>query len=149
MIWAYFILIQLVSLAATLIGYVVLLPLCLCQAWTAPNATSTKPLPAEGRFYVDAWAFGPLNRVYGNPEDGVSGKQAYIWGSGPQAGQLIPYMADSAAWWRAYCWNARNSADALKYLFKRQGGPLVTFTLFGRQYRAGWNANGLPTLEAV
>jgi hypothetical protein len=138
MAWLYFAVIQLVTLLATVAGWLVLLPFCLLQAWTAPSARSINP-STPGRL-VDSWRWQPLNAVYGNPEDGVSGQQAAVWNS---TGQLVPYMPTAPACWRAYCWSAwRNSADQLKYCFAWRGNtpaPFVTGTwLAGRTYRAGW-----------
>lgn len=144
--WLCYLLVQLVTLCATLLGYVLLIPFCLAQAW------QTSPVPSIGqkawitRGPIDRWSFGPLNAVYGNPEDGVSGQTALVWGSGTDAGKLVPYMPGANAAWRAYCWSAlRNSADQLKYVFQWRGSkpaPYVegSFKLFGRTitYAFGW-----------
>ena len=141
--WAYFVLGQLCSIAAALVGYVILLPFCLAQAW------ETSPVPSIGqkawltRGPVDRWRWGPLNAVYGNPEDGVSGQAALVWGSGPDAGKLVAYWPGAPAWLRAYAWSAwRNSADQLKYAFRWTGptgcAPFKQVRLFGRTLSFGW-----------
>lgn len=133
--WAWFALVQLVSLLATVIGWFVLIPFCLAQAWT-----SEKP---------DQWNWKPLNSVYGNPEDGVSGKDALIWNTGGTA--KVPYQPTAWAPWRAYCWSAwRNSADSLKFVFAWANGPLKQwqFSAFGREIsiKAGWEKQTTSTV---
>jgi len=127
--WAWFVVVQLIALLVTVLGWVLLIPFCLAQAWTAE----------------DRWSWGPLNYVYGNPEDGVSGRKALIWTSSGQ----VPYLPNTWAPWRAYLWSGwRNSADNLKYVFAWKGGPFIRRE-FGKYYvQLGWNDSGYPVLSA-
>lgn len=143
MIWLKFIAIQLVMLLATVVGWFLLIPFCLARAWVGPST---------GQFgrAVDAWSWHPLQLMYGNPEDGVSGLQALVWNKEGLA--RVPYMPNAWAPWRAYCWSAwRNSADNLKYVFAAPpGAPLLTFQLFGRTAKIGWqaeNGHNVPVLS--
>jgi hypothetical protein len=137
--WCWFVIVQLISLVAYLAGLVVLLPFCLAHAWTV-DQHSIK----DGQRPIDRWSFAPLNYVYGNPEDGVSGEHALIWDS---AGHLVPYMPGAPAWWRAYCWSAlRNSAGGLKHVFAWEGGPYVTGKKQGGHGMVYWNQENLRLL---
>lgn len=140
--WSWFALVQLVSLIATISGWLILIPFCLAQAWTA-DAHSIK----DATRVIDRWSWKPLNKIYGNPEDGVSGQQALVWISGVNS----PYMPTARASWRAYCWSAwRNSADNLKYVFAWKDGPLKKFTLFGKTHNVGWkmeNGFNVPVIS--
>lgn len=130
MIWLKFAAIQLVMLAATVLGWLVLLPFCWAHAW--------KLGPFRPQRVTDVWSWAPLNWIYGNPEDGVSGMLARVWDADGKEQEYMP-SSKVPAWWRAYCWSAwRNSCDNLKYVFADPKGPLVTFTLFGRQGKIGW-----------
>lgn len=130
MIWLKFVGIQLVMLLATVVGWFLLLPFCVAHAW--------KLGPVKVGRVLDVWSWGPLNRVYGNPEDGVSGMFALIRLDANTQGEYMP-SANVPAWWRAYCWSAlRNSCDNLKYVFAIPGAPLVKFQLFGRTAKIGW-----------
>lgn len=155
--WSYFAGIQLIMLLATVLGWFLLVPFCLAQAWK-PGYLSAF---TEDK-HIDAWSFEPLNYIYGNPEDGVSGQQALIWTS---EGRQVPYMPlpdfltrftdipirRFLVWiypaWRAYCWSAwRNSADNLKYVFAWKDGP---FTAIG-PVKLGWkmeNGYNVPVLS--
>ena len=139
--WSWFAVVQLITLAATALGWVLLIPFCFAHAWTDCPSTLT-----PGRT-IDCWTWAPLNYVYGNPEDGVSGQHALLWNNTGMA--KVPYMPDANPIWRAYCWSAwRNSADSLKYVFAWQNGPFYscTYTAFGKQhkFRAGWqHENGI------
>lgn len=154
--WAWFAVVQLVSIAATVLGWAVLIPFCLLQAWTAPVCLSNKPWPSgmpdlgPARVLIDRWRFKPLNWIYGNPEDGVSGRQAYIWAT-PSAPAL--YMPGAWAPWRAYLWSAwRNSADNLKYVFAWKEGPYWAVQIGGRWLQAGWhlqNGVNVPVLGVI
>jgi hypothetical protein len=138
--WLIFVCAQLVMLAAQLVGLVLLIPFCLAQDWTLDQHSVKDGRP------VDRWTFGPLNYVYGNPEDGVSGQTALIWDN---AGHLVPYMPGAWAPWRAYCWSAwRNSSDNLKYVFHWEGGPFINWTNGKWYIHAGWDSRGLPGLSA-
>lgn len=133
--WVWWGIVQLIMLAATLLGFVLLVPFCLLQFWIVEDRSikdDTRP--------IDVWKWTWLNRVYGNPEDGVSGQTALIWGSGAQAGQLVHYMPNAWAPWRAYCWSAwRNSCDALKYRFAWKNGPRAQI---GNRKIGWWTENG-------
>jgi len=133
--WAYFFLIQLVSLVAMVIGWIVLIPFCLVQAWTS-DAVSIK----DGR-QIDRWSWRPLNAIFGNPEDGVSGQTALIWVNGVPS----TYLPNAWAPWRAYCWSGwRNSCDGLKYAFALESGPYVELAVFGHILKLGWQReNGI------
>lgn len=101
---------------AELAGFIVLLPACLCKAWTTPNFLSIKPLAYEQRYYIDKWRWNWLNAWYANTEDGVSGQQAWIY---DDKGHLIPYASTYPSWtpkWViAYGWSAwRNGANNIK-----------------------------------
>lgn len=140
MIWLKFIGIQLVMLLATIVGWVLLLPFCVFKRWTTTQwldgffiySTSLKD-----KRTIDHWNSILMNAVYGNPEDGVSGQYALIWNAGGTA--LGPYAPTRWVWLNAYLWSAwRNSCDNLKYVFHDPDGPLVTFKLFGRTMKFGW-----------
>lgn len=112
--WIYFAISQIVSGIFTLLGFVILLPFCITNAWE-PSPT---PSINDGRI-IDEWTWKPLNYIYGNPEDGVSGQKALIWTSGTTRGEYLP---KASAWWRAYSWSAlRNSTGGLKYIFQWRG----------------------------
>ena len=129
--WCWFTVVQLVSALATLLGWVLLIPFCLAQSWGECGRVSIKDKRA-----IDCWNWIPLNQVYGNPEDGVSGQDAVLIGGGR-------YMPGAWAPWRAYCWSAwRNSANSLKYVFAWNAGPYKSgrLTVFGKtiSYGLGW-----------
>lgn len=106
--WIRFWLGQLAQLIATVIGWFLLIPFCLAQAWSI-NARSIK----DGR-PIDTWKFSWLNAIYGNPEDGVSGGTAVIW----RNGMPVPYRPNLWSPLRALLWSGfRNSCDNLKYVF--------------------------------
>lgn len=138
--WPWFALVQIISLVAMIVGWVVLIPFCLLQAWTP---AAQKSIKGDGRS-IDAWRWKLLGYVCNNPEDGVSGQTALVQGN-------QPYMPNAWAPWRAYCWSAwRNSADNLKYVFAWEAGPLKEFTLFGRTHKIGWqreNGFKVPVLS--
>jgi hypothetical protein len=93
---------------AVFVGYLVIPFFCLARAW-GPTFSSAGPYPAHA---IDCWSWAPLNKVYGNPEDGVSGIYAMIWE--PGAGARSLYMPGRNPIWRACCWNYRNMANQLK-----------------------------------
>lgn len=102
---------------AEISGFFVLLPACMLNAWTPPTYPSIKPVAMGGhpRPVVDVWKWQWLNYWYANPEDGVSGQQAWIFGPN---GTPIPYTqsfpAGTPKWVIAYCWSAwRNGANNL------------------------------------
>lgn len=135
--WLWFVVVQLVMLLATVVGWFLLIPFCLARAWTLTYIYNLDHV-------VDTWDCGLVDRVYGNPEDGVSGQQALIW---TPAGTQVPYMPNAWAPWRAYCWSAwRNSADNLKYVFAWSNGPFVQWGKF----KMGWqmeNGHKVPVLS--
>ena len=143
MAWIWFAIVQLISLAAMAIGWVLLIPLCVAQAWEMSPAPSIK----DGVRRIDRWKWRWVGLVFDNLEDGVSGAQALVWVDGQQ----VPYMPNAWPPWRAYCWSAwRNSADALKYLFAWDAGPFKEWTLFGRPQHVGWqveNGYRVPVLS--
>lgn len=156
MIWLKFAYIQLVQLCCTVLGWLILLPFCVAQAWESNHDSGLTywgtPLhfgvhSIKDQRPIDQWSWALLNAIYGNPEDGVSGQQALVW---TPTGQ-VPYMPNAPAWWRAYCWSAfRNSCDNLKYVFADPKGPLITFKLFGRTCKVGWqleNGYNVPVLS--
>lgn len=101
--------------ACSLFGVLVLFPLglllvglaSLFKAWTFPYAKSIKPLP--NRQLIDGWTL-PINLIFGNPEDGVSGVDAY----GPSwTGSYNP----TGSRWGAFVWSGlRNWAAGYNYL---------------------------------
>lgn len=135
MVWLRFAAVQLVMLLATILGWIVLVPFALARAWE----------PCPSRFdpsrVIDRWKWKPLNAVYGNPEDGVSGMKALVWTNGVQG----PYMPGAWPAWRAYLWSAwRNSADNLKYVFACSSCPIKQGTILGKPYKLGWQfENGI------
>lgn len=160
MIWLRFVGVQLLMLFATIVGWLLLIPFCLLQFWEYEPQGSIKDERT-----IDVWKWVWLNKVYGNPEDGVSGQQAIVYTTGV-AGPYMPLpdwltrftdipIRRFLAWiypaWRAYLWSAwRNSADNLKYVFADADGPLVTFQLFGRTAKIGWqleNGYKVPVLS--
>lgn len=143
MIWLKYAAIQGVQLLAAILGVFILLPFCVAKAWNSNGVCLYyKGIPIvfpvrsiKDSREIDQWSWAPLDFVYENPEDGVSGQHALVWTNGV----LGPYMPNAPAWWRAYCWSAfRNSCDNLKYVFADPKGPLVTFQLFGRPCKVGW-----------
>lgn len=109
---------------AVALGFFVLAVVSAAGAWTAPTVPSVKPYPRglgtdpPYRPLVDAWSWSLLNKWYGNPEDGVSAQQAWIW-SKDVPPQLITYASTFPTWTPkgviAYCWSAwRNNANQLK-----------------------------------
>jgi len=137
--WSWFVVVELIMLAAEILGWVILVPFCLRRDWLLDAKSINDARP------VDRWRWAPLNWVYGNPEDGVSGSTALVWS--PAGAGLVPYMPDAPAWWRAYCWSAwRNSTDNLKYVFSWGRGPYLKT----RWFQAGWkleNGRNVPVLS--
>lgn len=126
-----------------LFGFFVLMPLgwvvvgaaCILKAWKFPYANSIKPL--TGRKQIDGWAW-PINAVYGNPEDGVSGVDAY----GPS---WIDSYNPMGSRWRAFRWSGlRNWAAGFNYLtWPWKGAPpllIKQYSVLGspRQLKIGW-----------
>lgn len=128
--WVWFAVIQVISLIAAVVGWVLLVPFCLARAWEV-CASALEPTRT-----IDRWRWKPLNSVYGNPEDGVSGKGALVWN---ESGTRVTYMPDAWDPLRAYLWSAwRNSANNLKYVFAWAKGPLAKFVICGIYIKAGW-----------
>ncbi len=105
---------------APLLGLVILIRPCLKQEWQ--ECQSTANLFGRAPRTIDCWKNPWIQSIYGNPEDGVSGKYALVWYTPPGgvwgSQYLVPYKAPFTQWapWRAYCWSAwRNTADQLKY----------------------------------
>ena len=108
------------------LGFPLLLVACLCGAITAPTYLSIKPWPSgtpnDGPYRptVDEWSWKWLNYWYANSEDGVSGRQAWIWQQAPAAmfPTLVPYASTFPSWVPykviAYFWNCRNNANNVK-----------------------------------
>lgn len=106
---------------AEVLGFFLLLPACIANAWTEPTYPSIKPLVLAGygntiRTHVDEWKWKWLNKWYANIEDGVSGQRAWIY---DDKGRLIPYASTYPSWtpkWViAYGWSAwRNGANNIK-----------------------------------
>lgn len=135
--WLYFAFVQLVSLLATVLGLFLLIPFCVLQAWTQDDSIEV------GR-KIDRWSWKPLNLVYGNSEDGVSGLNALIWNAEGTA--RVPYMPNAWAPWRAYLWSGwRNSANGLKRRLVWKGGPFIRREFY---LQAGFNQDGQPVLSA-
>lgn len=139
--WVYFVAIQLIHLVFFVIGLVVLAPFCATGAWTLSEKRSIKD---SGRV-IDRWRFKPVNFIYGNPEDGVSGEWARL-----SDGER--YLPDATPAWRAYRWSAiRNSVDGLKYVFTLSGeGPLVHWTFWKLRGKFGWqceNGYNVPVMS--
>jgi hypothetical protein len=134
---------QAVMFLVALLGLVVLIPFCLAHSWELKERSIKDNRP------IDRWSWLLLDAFYGNPEDGVSGSQALVYGSQPY--MPTPVWAVSSPWqktrawlfasWRAYSWSAlRNSADALKYHYARRGVGMVVITLkAGYQQENGYN----------
>lgn len=151
--WVWYVWVQLVMGAFMVIGWLLLIPFCLARAWI---------VGANSRFrLVDKWRWEPLNWIYSNFEDGVSGQQALVWNAAGT--EKVPYMPTPdppfEAWnrgarlyvrlwdaWRAYCWSAwRNSCDGLKYAFAWDNGPQAM--ILG--HKIGWwleNGQKVPVL---
>lgn len=137
--WTWFALVQLICLIATIVGWILLIPFCLIEAWIADISSAKDGRP------IDRWSWKPLNSIYGNREDGVSGQTALIWVNG----SLSFYRPRSWAPARAYLWSAwRNSANGLKYMFQWKGGPLCRKEWKRWYVQFGWNTSGLPVLSA-
>ena len=92
----------------TAIGYFLLIPFCLAQAWE-PCESTINPFNRAPR-PISKWKWEWLNTIYGNREDGVSGKEALIW-----VGVVrLPYRPNTWAPLRAWLWSAwRNSTNEL------------------------------------
>lgn len=135
--WLGFALVQLIALAAFLIGVMLLIPLAATHCWTA----------RESRYFagrqVTVWRGGWLTWIWGNEEDGVTGeastqRAAYYAARYPSIGL------------RAYIWSAwRNSANNLRFVFTWKGGPFWRWENARHTFyvQAGWYPNGYPVLS--
>lgn len=108
---------------AEALGFIVLLPACLTQAWTEPTYESIKPVPGV-RVHVDQWKWEWLNHWYANSEDGVSGQYAIVYVD--DKGTLGRYSSTFPSWtpkWAiAYAWSAwRNGANNIKRPLRTDG----------------------------
>lgn len=146
--WFLFVEVQLIMFVFMVMGWVLLIPFCLAHAWRPSTSI------ADSKRTIDCWSFGPLNYIYSNPEDGVSGKYAVVWVNGVLSPyepgfwtiRLVSNGRDYPSWWvsmqlwlyaawRAYLWSAwRNSVDALKYRFHWENGPHAEW----RGHKLGW-----------
>jgi hypothetical protein len=132
MIWLKFVAVQLVMLLATIVGWFLLIPFCYKRHWVVWKRKSIK----DGR-PIDEWVYDWVQAIYGNPEDGVSGRTALVWNK--EGSAQTAYAPTRVVWLNAYLWSAwRNSADNLKYVFADPKGPLITFKLFSRTCKVGY-----------
>jgi hypothetical protein len=103
---------------AQLLGFIILPWFCLAQAWRITTST-INPYDRPARS-IDEWSWKPLNKWYGNYEDGVSGEFALIWPAEGYVGLKYPdgrvvYMPGRNPIWRAMCWSVgRNRANAVE-----------------------------------
>lgn len=139
--WTWYGYVQLIMGLATFLGLFILPWFCMARAWRECGS------PFDKTRQIDRWSWEPLNAVYGNPEDGVSGRYAKVWYfDGKHDAVQVPYMPNAREWWRAYCWSAwRNSAGNLKYVFAWDKGPQATW----RGRKLGWwpeNGYKVPVL---
>ncbi len=133
--WGTYMIAELTMILATACGWFILIPFCLFQDW------QMSPIPSinDGKRTIDEWKWMWLNRIYGNPEDGVSGQMALVWINGTTR---VPYRPNTWPPLRAYLWSAwRNSADMLKYRLgwvtpSGQRGPYIkgTIQLFSKTF---------------
>jgi hypothetical protein len=136
--WVLFTLIQLSGLVTDSLGFVVLALPCYLNAWEPAMSTEWNADAPVKAHEIMVWKWAPLNVIWGNPEDGVLGPDWHLPGEAPG--------------WRAFCWSAlRNRSDAMKYVYRRDGGPFKRwdFTVFGTPiyFQMGWNSSGLPTVS--
>lgn len=136
--WAWYVLMQLVGIPLFVGGLVIVGIAAWRNAITdKPAQDSIKPLLNYHRFTVDRWIW-PINAVYGNPEDGVSGIDAYggDWGSGPFNGTTPPSR------WKAFVWSGiRNWAAGFNYISWPFASPPPFYqspTNSGRKF--GWQS---------
>ena len=121
------------------VGWLLVGAACYKRAWKlVPGKRSIKPI--IGRKWVDEWRWQWMNLLWGNPEDGVSGGDAF----GPSwSGEYNPALSR----WRAFKWAAlRNWANGYNYITWRDSWgtpPLLikqyTLPILGtRQLKLGW-----------
>ena len=140
--WLYFIVVQVVALIATVIGWFLLIIPCLLKAWVPveqlyqPDWAYCAGLPKKT---IQIWRWAWLNRIWGNNEDGVvsglSGNVEY----NPDATRLGAYM------WSAW----RNSANNLRFVFRWVGGPYYRWQNSAKTwyFQCGWYPNGFPVIS--
>lgn len=135
LVWAWFALCELFGLVVLFpLGWFVVGAASFFRAWKFPYATSIKELP--NRSLIDGWSW-PINAIYGNPEDGVSGVDAY----GSWMGSYNP----TGSAWKAFMWSGlRNWAAGYNYLtWPWVSVPpfyVTEYTVLGRQrqLKIGW-----------
>jgi hypothetical protein len=135
-------LVQEVSAVTDYLGWLTGWIPCLLHAWKATLQTvwAADAPPNLRNRTIDRWTFPPLNWLYANPRDGVSGQDALVQDA---SGTYTLYMVNSSAAWRAYCWSfGRNRSNMLVYYFRWENGPWWQWQ--GKKYHAiaGWR-NGL------
>lgn len=135
--WLYFALCELFALVVLFpLGLLIVGAACICRAWSSA-AVQPSINPQPGRPDVDVWEW-PINAVYGNPEDGVSGEDAL--------GSWVGFYNPTGSRWRAFMWSAlRNPANGFNYPTWRWAAtpPLLVKTyslpiLGTRQLKLGW-----------
>lgn len=128
--WLYFAAVQIVALVATVIGWVLLIPLAITRCWVLKNS---KEYPDR---VLPQWRGGWLTFIWGNLEDGVIGSPHYR--------ERIPNEILSAYLWSAW----RNSANNLRFVFRWIGGPFYRYEFKQWYFQCGWYSNGFPVLSA-
>jgi len=137
--WIWFAIVQLVALAFTVVGWLLLIPFAWSRAWVVRRS---RVADFDGR-QVTAWRGGWLTWPWGNEEDGVTGADFYR-----------ERFKDERRC--AYLWSAwRNPANNLRFVFRWRGGPFKrwewTWTLRGAShplyFQLGWYPNGYPVLS--
>lgn len=117
------------------LGLSFIVVMCLFEAWS-PYAMFLSIKPVGTRTHVDWWDL-PINALFGNPEDGVSGLDAL----GPS---WQGFYNPTGSRWGAICWNCRNWMAGFNYITWRWASvpPIIfkDYTLFGkqRQLKLGW-----------
>lgn len=130
LIWAYWIACQLAGLVLFVLGIFVVGAASAYSAWTYPYADSIKPI--EGRTQVDGWTW-PINAIYGNPEDGVSGRYAFgpTWSGAfnPTGSRLKAFeWAGFRNWangWNYLTWRSPRVPPLFIYPYRFFGGTRV------------------------
>lgn len=102
--WAWFAVVEIVCLAAMVVGWVLLLPMAWLRLWR-------HGVSEHYGHIISVWRWRWVDKVWGNDEDGVLGADFYV--------RRVPNVR-----WRAYLWSAwRNSSNNLRWLFAWPGGP--------------------------
>lgn len=154
-----FIVVQLVSMLAMIIGWILLIVPCAMRAWVEVEQiyqADWQVLQGLPKKKIKIWAWRWLNAIWGNDEDGVvSGLRGNV-----------EYNPNGSRF-KAYLWCAwRNSANNLRFVFRWVGGPFyriewqqpwpsfhkawkfVTFDKVPWYFQAGWYPNGFPVISA-